>query len=293
MKRVLKVISVVFVMLITFYVSFMNFNITDIKAQAYDNKVNIEPITPIVYNKDGSININYLYSESTDEVVSLMKELKIDNSVQAYYVFEYLLSNGYISKDLPVLTENEKEVLDLNNEELLGLDVIYGKMNCRHITDFYTKVLTKLGYDAYALPCYITTSGDEYYSLPNHVITIINEKQTIYIDATNKIIFDKYDNYNYLTDQNYNYYAVPMAEYSSYDKNIVVSHNTNNNIKYINNLINDDFDNISENNINKEYENAQKIIDKNKDKIETFVIRYQKNILDLLPEKSIYMTNTY
>ena len=292
MKRVLKIVSFIFTMFFTFYISFANINVGDIRAQAYDNNKNTNAINNI-YNDDNTINISYLYNEALDEVVYLMNELDVDSSLEAYYVFEYILSNGYISNKTPCFTEDEKDVLDLYNEELLGLDVIYGNMNCRHITDFFTKVLVKMGYDAYVLPCYFSTDKNDISNIPNHVITIINEKNTIYIDATNKIVFDNYKGYNYLTDSNKDYYAIAMADYSSYDRNVVVSHNTNDSISHINKLVNNDINNISNKDINNEYKIAKNKIKNNKYNIDTFIIRYKKNILNNLPDKSIYITNTY
>ena len=298
MKRITKIVSIIFVFVICLCYLFININLTDIKAQSFDvknasiNKINENDNINdnIVYGNNNDTDMNLLYNDAITEVSELMKKLNVNNSIEALYVFEYILSNGYISIKEPNFTENEKYLLDLSDEGLLGIDVIYGNMNCRHMTDFFTKVLKNLGYDAYAMPCFITDNINEGYIMPNHVITVVNEKEVVYLDAANNIIFDKY-NSEYLSDENNNYYAVAMPEYSSFDKNVVVSHNSNNEIIHINKLYNDDKTSISNKNINKEYNKIKIKIMLNKKIINKFINTYKENIINKLPDKKIYMSN--
>lgn len=289
MKRVIRLTILFFVMFGFIYISFGNISTVDAK----NNKAEVITITHKIHNNDNTVNIDELYAEAIDEVANVIKKINVDNVIDTYFIFEHLLSKGYLSKVEPTFTEDENKVLDLNEEELLGLDVIYGYMNCRHITDFYTKVLQKLGYDAYALPCFITDNENENSNIPNHVITVINDSKPIYIDATNKIIFNVYAAENKLTDANHNYYIIPMANYSAYDKGVVVSHNSDNDIIYINKIIDDNKELYSNNYINKEYFISTKKIIKNKKIINNFKDNYKRNIINNLPDKNTYMTNKY
>lgn len=290
MKKIIKV-SITFIFtFIMFYTLFININLVDLKAQSYDkNTSNISSINNIE-EKTTDYNVDLLYNNAINEVAALAKSLKLDNSLEVYYLFDYILSNGYLSNTDPILTEDDSNLLDLSDEELLGLDVMYGQMNCRHITDFFTKVLMKLGYDAYAMPCYITTSKYDENDLPNHVITIINDNGTLYIDATNKIIFDRYN--TNLSDSSDSYYAIAMPEYSSYDRMVTVTHNSDEDINYINNLYNNDNEKISNININKEYNKTMNIIDNNSKTINVFRTNYKATILDKLPSKNEIIANT-
>ena len=288
MKRVIRLTLLFLVILGCVYISFGNISTLDVKASA--NSTEKATIKHNIYNEDGNVNISELYSEAIDEVADMLKQLSLDNATSSYFAFEYLLSNGYLSKIEPTFTEDETKVLDLSDEELLGLDVIYGYMNCRHVTDFYTKVMQKLGYDAYPLPCFITDNESENSNVPNHVITVINDSKPIYIDATNKIIFNTYSSDNKLTNSNHEYYIIPMADFSSYDKGIVVSHNTNNDIVYINKLIDTNKDLYGDEYINKVRTKVNIKLIRSKKLLNNFKNNYKKNILDNLPNKELYMT---
>lgn len=96
------------------------------------------------YTKD-IIQIRELYEEFIKNYNKLNKIFDLNDPVQIYAMFNYLLYKGYLSKDKNFEFAS-KPVIDIN--ELLGINVITGKAVCRHISSMLTNILNDYGIES-------------------------------------------------------------------------------------------------------------------------------------------------
>lgn len=91
----------------------------------------------------------YHYYENIIEIsAKLLKELGITNSLIASATIQYLLWNGYFSKDKSLIYGESKRI---NNFGALGADVVRGRSVCLNNADFEANILRKLGIEAYII----------------------------------------------------------------------------------------------------------------------------------------------
>lgn len=92
------------------------------------------------------------YFNVVKNVASLIKELKLSDPFAASIVFEYLLWNGYLSKDKKLVYSMQNRI---NNIVLTGADIMRGKSVCLNNAAMFTDVLERLDVEAYLLTCLI------------------------------------------------------------------------------------------------------------------------------------------
>ena len=103
-----------------------------------------------MYTKEASA-LRRLYSEFIDNYVKLNKTLEVEKPIEIYALYNYLLDNGYLSKNKICLTRNTVKALEINsvhNYELYGVHVINGFACCRHISTMLSSIYNAMGYDS-------------------------------------------------------------------------------------------------------------------------------------------------
>ena len=95
--------------------------------------------------------IKHLYNEFLNNYNNLNKIFDLNNPVEIYTMFNYLLSKGYLSKD-KVFAFSDEQARNLKN--LLGVEVITGKGVCRHVSGMLTDILNASGIKSESIGVY-------------------------------------------------------------------------------------------------------------------------------------------
>ena len=95
------------------------------------------------------------YKEFLLNYKQLNQELELKNPLEIFTLYEYLLNNGYLSKNM-FFQYSEKKLKDIDT--LLALDVINGNGVCRHISSLLADILLEEGIRAE--PILITINND-------------------------------------------------------------------------------------------------------------------------------------
>lgn len=95
---------------------------------------------------------NYIFI--INETIKLFKKLELTDPIEISLAFEYLLWNGYFSKDKTLIYEPE---VQYNIPIAQGADVINGKSVCINNAEMLTRILKKMGFSAFIVPCYLKT----------------------------------------------------------------------------------------------------------------------------------------
>ena len=103
-----------------------------------------------VHTKDVS-QIRELYSYFINNYNKLNKIFDLNNPVEIYAMFNYLLYKGYLSKNKE-FQFYDKETRNLKG--LRGVDVITGKAVCRNISSMLTDILNEYGIQSNLLGVY-------------------------------------------------------------------------------------------------------------------------------------------
>lgn len=104
-----------------------------------------------IENKD--INIfNYNYNSIIKRTANLIKELNITNPIETSVIFEYLLWNGYFSKNKKICFSKYNRIINLT---ALGADIMRGKTVCLNNSDMLSRLLRELKYTSYMIACNI------------------------------------------------------------------------------------------------------------------------------------------
>lgn len=109
--------------------------------------------------------------ESFDNITKLLTSLRTENIHQLFYVYCYLLWNGFFSVDKKYVYNN-KDIIDEENTIFLG------KGCCRHNSRHLTIILKKMKLDAYEMR--VRTNGIKFSTIMN-----IDAKAEIYETNTN------------------------------------------------------------------------------------------------------------
>lgn len=96
--------------------------------------------------------IRSLYENLIINYNKLNKLFNLDDPIQIYTMFTYLLHNGYLSMDKNFELSN-KEARDIKG--LYGTNVITGKAVCRHISAMLTDILNNYGIESSQLGVYL------------------------------------------------------------------------------------------------------------------------------------------
>ncbi len=101
-------------------------------------------VPKIIENKDIK-KVLVLYKEFLKNYDKLNRTFKLDNPVEIYAMFNYLYTNGYLSKN-KTFEATEKEAVDVR--KLFGTEVIKGKGVCRHLSAMLKDILNEHGINA-------------------------------------------------------------------------------------------------------------------------------------------------
>lgn len=96
--------------------------------------------------------IRKLYDEFIINYNKLNKTFSLDNPVEIYALYNYMYSNGYLSKD-KVFEIGSDEVRD--NFSIMGSNVFMGTGVCRHLSILLTDILNNYGIPTNYLPCFM------------------------------------------------------------------------------------------------------------------------------------------
>ena len=124
-------------------------------------------------------------------------KLGLENSVQCYYLFNYLDDKGYLSLDnnkvSRYINENKDSYyLDLSKDNLIASDMLFKKSLCRHEAPFFEDSLNNYGIKAYTLSCFMGETGKKYdIKNPNHSVVVSEDLGTMVFDTLNDNIYDK------------------------------------------------------------------------------------------------------
>lgn len=99
------------------------------------------------YTKD-IIKIKELYNEFIEKYNMLNKTFSLNNPVEIYTMFNYLLNKGYLSKDKIFNFKNDKEHV---NGGIYGARILTGNGVCRHTASLLTDILSSYDIEAYNL----------------------------------------------------------------------------------------------------------------------------------------------
>ena len=102
------------------------------------------------YTKDVQ-QIRNLYQEFITRYNQLNKVFSLDDPIQIYAMFQYLLYRGYLSVDKEFLLSDDKA---RNLSGLLGTGIIAGQGVCRHISSMLTDIFNDYGIEANLLGVY-------------------------------------------------------------------------------------------------------------------------------------------
>lgn len=126
------------------------------------------------YTKDVN-ELRKLYNEFISNYNKLNKDFSFDEPVSVYTMFNFLVMNGYLSKD----KDFQKNNCCYDLHPLMGSDVIAGRGVCRHLAAMLSDILNDYGIPSINTVCY--TPRDKYLILP----TSLSE-------------YSKEDNYNFI-----------------------------------------------------------------------------------------------
>lgn len=169
------------------------------------------PLLHFINNSYYKINcdkIKHLYQYFIKNYNQLNKIFYLNNPIEIYAMFTYLLDNGYLSKNKN-FKYSTKNLNDIYN--LLGTDVINGHGCCRHISSMFCDILNNYGVESCNLCVYLGDSivynNDELTKLiidgkimPTDFITIISDEVLKNKDANHVITMSIKDNKIYLLD---------------------------------------------------------------------------------------------
>lgn len=123
------------------------------------------------------------YTNIIKRVVKLLKELNIEDPIKISIVYEYLLWNGYFSKDKKLVYSNKDRV---SKPFLYPLDIMRGKSICLENAWMLRDIYRKLGYDSNIIGCYSNYNNNtirEYlmnikrnYKIDNNIFSFITNK---------------------------------------------------------------------------------------------------------------------
>lgn len=238
-----------------------------------------------------------VYDTGIKYVSELYGELGLENSVQCYFLFNYLDDKGYLSVDNSEIkrqynSNNDSHYLDLYLDGIEGLDLISKKSVCRHESAFYSDSINEYGIKAYPVSCFMGETGKEYnIKNSNHSVVISEDLGGIVLDTLNDSIYDKTST-TYVDSEPYVYFSYNSNSFlymipddSSYERlNVICSKLDKGEVEEVKSLITSDKESLSSIYL----EEQKKIVDnKIKDHysdIEKFKDKYELNVKEKLPQ---------
>lgn len=148
------------------------------------------------YTKD-VLEIRHLYNYFIDNYLNLNKSLGLENPIQMQTLYDYLLFNGYLSRNHTFTFTDFKKI---KNTDLGGVSILMGKGNSRNIANNFCDILNPLQIKTALLNCYIPNyyeyaSGSKFddvlakqfdKTIGNNTICLIDDDQyDYYLDPAN------------------------------------------------------------------------------------------------------------
>lgn len=138
----------------------------------------------------------YLHEKCTRNISEFIKYMSLKNIHQEFYLFCYLLWNGYFSVDKKFVYNNQ-DIIDENNQVFLGYAC------CRHNAELLTEVLKKNNINAFSMTIHLEKYKSKLFNIErtigksrdnktskkqaNHLVTIIKtlSNEVFLLDPTN------------------------------------------------------------------------------------------------------------
>ena len=138
---------------------------------------------------------NIAYNNIIERVVKFYNsEISMNNPIDASIVFEYMLWNGYLSKDKVYTFSSRKRK---NNNINYGADIMCGKGVCLNNGVIMADLLSELGYESIPLACNVYTNNEKLnFPIKIHRNISSSEKyKFLYNFLNNKNVFRKLGNH--------------------------------------------------------------------------------------------------
>jgi len=110
-----------------------------------------------------------VHNKCVNTISKLIKETKLENIHQEFYLFCYLLWNGYFSAD-KTFSYNNRDIIDEDNQVFLGYAC------CRHNAGLLTEVLKKNNICAFNLVIHLDKCKSTLIEIERKIDTIISRK---------------------------------------------------------------------------------------------------------------------
>ena len=108
-----------------------------------------------------------------------------NDPILACIVFQYLLWNGYLSKDKKLVYSISDRI---NNPVVTGADIMLGKSVCLNNADMQTSVLRAMGHEAYLLGCEVDPHQEANFEYRPNIDREINPKVKISDRVISKLV---------------------------------------------------------------------------------------------------------
>ena len=220
-----------------------------------------------------------LYDEATTLVSNYYSDIELENSLQCFYVYNYLEYNGYLSSN----DFDDYKYKDMYKNNALGVDVLYTpNTTCRHLSEFYMNTLNKSGYEAYCMTGILCEDGSKNDKINHQVVEVKDNDYITYQDNYNRNIFEKNDNEleSISNDMVMYPYNKPIK-----NKNLIATHNNKNVQNRVNRLYESDNDSITSSYVAKQYDIAyHKMMVVHADKLYQFEDEYNEKVLSKIKE---------
>lgn len=238
-----------------------------------------------------------VYDTGIKYVSELYGKLGLENSVQCYYLFNYLDDKGYLSLDnnkvSRYINENKDSYyLDLYKDNLIAADMLFKKSLCRHEAPFFEDSLNNYGIKAYTLSCFMGETGKKYdIKNPNHSVVVSEDLGTMVFDTLNDNIYDKIST-TYVDSEPYIYFPYNsndflymMPDCSSNEKsNIICEKLTEQEIDAAKKIMEKDRKCVDTEYLKEQREIVQSKIKAHFSAIEEFKDEYKLNVKEKLPQ---------
>lgn len=229
------------------------------------------------YTKDLS-EIRELYKLFLEKYTNLNRAFSLENPIEIYTLFNYLLYGGYLSKNHKFRFEEQKEC---KNPIIFGAIIFSGKGVCRHAASLLTDILSSYEISSYNLPVCLDHSESSVIEriIGNHLITAsYYDGKAYYLDPTHKNIYSRIEEEILLYDKKYG--SIPLYKTTMF--------NNNKERKELKQHLSNNYKCETKEEIKKLKNNAKKTYNKNRDIFEEF---YKDNseLYDEVTNKMIKM----
>lgn len=149
---------------------------------------------------DYILEIKEMYQKVVVNFVDLCEKLYLITPLEMETLFNYMLFNGYLSKERKF--SNTKEFV-VDKKAIIAANILAGEGVCRHISPMFKDILATYGYEAYIFACALNLgelkNGIWHYEpmtlkeqiFGNHIICLVEDATNSYfLDPMNFTHFD-------------------------------------------------------------------------------------------------------